>query len=153
MLLTGRVIGPENEYCGGAVELVAGVEDHVIRWNTLTGHSGCHVTSWAVDDKVAKERLALPESAVIGFVQVELMQAIEELLLHVGEQSLEVRRCTLSGQHALVAEGESLVIVAVDQQWDFGEIAFFPFVAGQVTNDIAVYVRAVVGISVAVCSE
>ena len=115
MLLTGRVVGLEDEDCGGTVELVAGVEDHFVRWDALIGHSGCYVRSWAVDDKVTKERLALPECAVISFDRVELIQTIEEMLLCVREQLLEVCGCALRGKYALVAEGESFVAVAVNQ--------------------------------------
>lgn len=97
------------------MELVSSVEDHFVRWDALISHGGCHVTSWAVNDKVTEERLALPESAVEGFGWVELIQAVEEMLLSIREQLLEVCCCALGGQDALVAEGESFVALAVDQ--------------------------------------
>jgi hypothetical protein len=48
------------------VQLSAGVEDELVRWLTGVGHCAGHVVGWTVDDEVAEEILALPESAIVG---------------------------------------------------------------------------------------
>ena len=79
------------------MSLVAGVEDQLVCRNAGVATGGCHVVGWTIDDEVAEERLASPESAVVGFGRIELVQAIEEVLLGVGEQLLEVCGCALGG--------------------------------------------------------
>ena len=71
--LTGRVIGLEGEGFGSAVDLGAGVEDQLVCRDACIAASGSHVVRRAIDDEVAKERLALPESAVVSFGRVELV--------------------------------------------------------------------------------
>lgn len=115
LLLTGRVVGLESESFGGAVDLGASVEDQLVSRDACVAAGGSHVVGWAVDDEVAEERLALPESAVVGFGRVELVQAVEEVLLGVREQLLQVCGRALGSQDALIAEGEAFVAVAVDQ--------------------------------------
>lgn len=73
VLLTGRVVGLESESFGGAVDLGASVEDQLVNRDACVAASGSHVVGWAVDDEVAEERLALPESAVVSFGRVELV--------------------------------------------------------------------------------
>lgn len=94
-MLTGRVVGLQDKHCGGAVELIAGIEDHLVCWDAFIGHSGNHIVSVAVDYEVSQERSALPERAIVSFGWVELVQAIEEVLLSVGKQLLKIRGCTL----------------------------------------------------------
>jgi hypothetical protein len=55
------------------VQLRASVEDEFVRWLARVGHCAGHVVGWAVDDVVAEEVLALPESAVVRFQRVELV--------------------------------------------------------------------------------
>ena len=97
MLLTGRVIGLEDEDSSSAVELISCIEDHFVRWDAFIGHGGSHVVGWAVDDEIAKERLTLPEGTIVGSGRVELVQTIKEVLLGVREQLVEVCGCTLGG--------------------------------------------------------
>jgi len=72
-VLTRRVIPRKDERRCGAVQLRAGVEDELVRGQASVGHCACHVMGWAVDDVVAEEVLALPESAVVGFKWIELV--------------------------------------------------------------------------------
>ena len=64
-LLTRGIVLCEDESARGAVQLRAGVEDELVRWLAGVGHRAGHVMGWAVDDEVAEEILALPESAVV----------------------------------------------------------------------------------------
>jgi len=72
-LLTRGVVLCEDESACGAVQLRAGVEDELVRWLAGVGHRAGHVIGWAVDDEVAEEILALPESAVVRLQGVELV--------------------------------------------------------------------------------
>ena len=65
-LRTRGVVPREDEWACGAVQLSAGVEDELVRWLTGVGHCTGHVVGWTVDDEVAEEILALPESAIVG---------------------------------------------------------------------------------------
>lgn len=56
----------------------------------------------------------------------------------------------MDGQLALVAEDVAFVAVAVDEEGHFGEVPLFPFVAGEVADDVAVDGGAVVEVAVAV---
>jgi hypothetical protein len=72
MLLSGarhtrRVITRKDERAGGAVQLRAGVEDELVCWLACIGHCAGHVVCWTVNDEVAENVLALPESAVVRF--------------------------------------------------------------------------------------
>lgn len=49
------------------MQLRASVEYKLIRWLASVGHCTSHVMGRAVDDVVAEEVLALPESAVVSF--------------------------------------------------------------------------------------
>jgi hypothetical protein len=64
-LLTRRVVPGKDKRCRSAVQLRASIEDELIRWLTGVGHCAGHVVRRTVDDVVAEEVLALPESAVV----------------------------------------------------------------------------------------
>jgi len=87
-LLTSRIVTRKDKRACGAVQLRASVENKLIRWLAGVGHCAGHVVSRTVDDIVAEEVLALPESAVVGFERVELIQPVEERLLGNWEESL-----------------------------------------------------------------
>ena len=65
LLLTRGVVLCEDESACGAVQVRAGVEDELVGWLAGVGHCAGHVVGRAVDDEVAEEVLALPESAVV----------------------------------------------------------------------------------------
>jgi hypothetical protein len=90
VLLTGRIVGLEDKDCRSAMELVAGVEDHFVRWYALASHSGSHTVRRAVNDEVAEQLLALPESVIVGFGQVELSwyKRSEKCCLALGKSCL-----------------------------------------------------------------
>ena len=133
--------------------LRAGVEDQFVSRDAGVAHRARHVVRRAVDDEVAEEGLALPEGAVEGFARVQLVEAVEKVLLGVGEELLQVRGGGFGGQLALVAEVEAFVAVAVDEERGFGEVAALPFVAWEVADQVAVYGGAVVEVSVAVDAQ
>lgn len=64
MLLTRRIVLREDERAGSAVQLRASVEYELVRWLACISHCASHVIGRAVDDEVAEDILALPESAV-----------------------------------------------------------------------------------------
>jgi len=72
-LFTRGVVLCEDECACGAVQLCAGIEDEFICWLADVGHCAGHVIGWAVDDEVAEEILALPESAVVRLQGVEMV--------------------------------------------------------------------------------
>lgn len=119
--------------------LGAGIEDELVRRDAHVAHRAGHVVRGAVDDEVAEDCLALPESAVVRIRRVELVQTVEEVLLGVWEELLQVHCSSCGGQFALVAEVESFVTVAIDEERGFGEVALLPFVAREVTDDVSVY--------------
>lgn len=67
MLLTRRIVLREDERASSAVQLRAGIKDELVRWLACISHCAGHVISRAVDDEVAEDILALPESAVVRF--------------------------------------------------------------------------------------
>ena len=102
------------------MQLRACVEDELVRRQTGVGHCAGHVVGWTVDDVVAEEILALPESAVVGLQRVKLVQPTEEGLLCDWEESLEICLGACGGCYALVAVVVSFLWwVLVDDSFDF----------------------------------
>lgn len=101
--LTSRVVAREDEWPCSAMQLRAGVEDELVRRLSGVGHCAGHVVGWTVDDVVSEEVLALPESAIVRFERIELVQPVEEGLFGDGEEGLEIFLCTFGGCYALVA--------------------------------------------------
>lgn len=120
------------------MQLTPSIEDKFIRRHASIAHSARHIVGGAGDDEIAKEGLTLPERAVEFTNRIQLVEAVEERLLGVGEQLLQIGRGALLSQLALVAEDVAFVAVAVDEEGHFGEVPLFPLIAGEVADDVAV---------------
>lgn len=142
-----------DECIHSSVLLRAGIEDQLVSRDTPVAHCARHVVSRTVDDEITEQRLALPESAVVGIGWVELIQTIEKVLLGVGEELLQIHLCALGRQLALVAEVETFIAVTVDYEGHLGEVSLLPFVAGEVADDVSVDGGAVVEIAVAIDAD
>lgn len=136
--LTRRIIRLRDKWPGSAMQLTASIEDEFVRRHASIAHSARHIVGGAGDDEIAKEGLTLPESTVELREGIQLVEAVEERLLGVGEQLLQIGRGALLRQLALVAEDVAFVAVAVDEEGHFGEVPLFPFVAWEVADDVAV---------------
>ena len=68
--LTRRVVRKRDEHSRRAVRLGAGVEDELVSRDAHVAHRAGHVVRRTIDDEVAEEGLALPESAVKGIGRV-----------------------------------------------------------------------------------
>ena len=95
--LTRRVVRQRDKHSGRAVRLGTGVEDEFVSRDAHVTHRASHIVRRTIDDEVAEEGLALPESAVERVGRVQLVESIEEVLLGVGEEFLQVRGCALGG--------------------------------------------------------
>lgn len=154
------------------MQLRASIKDEFIRRQALFSHCTGHIMRGAVNNVVSEEILALPESAVVRFYWVELVESVEERFLRDGEEGLQVCLSFGDGGYALVAivvaflvgalvevlvccfgwrfgsvDISTYVAIVIDDQRDFGEVALLPFVAGKVPDQIAVYGRTVVEVS------